>query len=560
MKASEALVRMLKEAGVEVIFGLCGDTSLPLYEALHDVGQGLTHVLARDERSASYMADVYARLSGRVGVCEGPSGGGALYILPGLAEANASSVPLVAFTTDIELRNYERGTLTELDQSTLMRPVTRWSRTPASAADLPRTVREAFRRATAGAMGAVHVRLPEDLLEDELPDDIASADGICDRYPRQRPAPDPEAVKQAASILVEAQAPVIVAGAGVLRSQAWDELRELAELLGAPVATSVSGKGAIAETHPLSLGVVGSNGGLPYRRRFIDQADAVLLVGTRGGSVTTQKWTAPRQGRARLIQVDVSPEHLGLNYALDAALLADAKLGLAALLEELDRRLGGRSAGKVDPDRMARERQAYLERIEEFGSDAVPIRPERFIAELEHVMAPRSVLVVDPGTATPYMAAYYRLPQPGRWWACPRAHGALGYSLPGVVGAYLAVPGAARVVGIMGDGSFGISAGELETIVRLGLPVTLIVLNNASYGWIKAGQKERGGKYYSVDLLDVDHAAVARAYGLKGWRVEHPRDLAPALKAALEASGPALVDVVVQQLQDARAPVAAWVV
>lgn len=559
MKASEALVRILQDIGTEVVFGLCGDTSLPLYEALHDVGQGLTHVLTRDERSASYMADAYARLSGRVGVCEGPSGGGALYILPGLAEANASSVPIVAFTTDIEPAHYERGTLTELDQSTLMSAVTRWSRTPAGAADLPRTVREAFRRATAGAMGAVHVRLAQDLLEEEVSDALVHAAGVRDRYPRHRVAPDPEAVRQAASILMEARAPVIIAGAGVLRSAAWEELRQLAELLGAPVATSISGKGAIAETHPLALGVVGSNGGLPYRRRFIEEADVVLLVGTRAGSVTTQKWTAPRDRRARIIQLDVAPEHIGLNYTLDGALVADAKLGLAALVEELDRLLGGRSAGKVDPDRIARERQAYVDSIEEFGSDAVPIRPERFVAELGRALPPKSILVVDPGTPTPYLAAYHRFPEAGRWWACPRAHGALGYSLPAVVGARFAVPDAARVVGVMGDGSFGISVGELETIVRLNLPVTLIVLNNASYGWIKAGQKQRGAKYYSVDLLDVDHAAVARAYGLKGIRVERPADLAPALQEALNAPGPALVDVVVQQLQDARAPVSAWV-
>jgi len=556
VRVSEALVRMLEQAGVEVIFGLCGDTSLPFYEAL--AGSGLRHVLTRDERSASYMADAYARLSGRVGVCEGPSGGGTTYIIPGLAEANQSSVPLVAFTSDIDLRHRERGSLTELDQDALFRPVTLWTRTPTSAEELPRAVREAFRRAVSGGLGATHLTLPLNVQEGQVPDEEVFIDPSLSRYPAGRTAPRPEAVRQAARLLRESRSPVIVAGAGVIRAEAWPELERLVRLLGCPVATSISGKGAIAETDPLSLGVIGSNGGLAWRHQFVQRADLVFYVGCQAGSVTTDKWTVPRNRSTAVIQLDVDPTHLGRNYEIKEGLLADAKLGLAALVEELEDRLSGRSLAKVDPESIARERAAHLARLDEFHSEARPIRPERFLTELFKVLPEEALVLADPGTPTPYLAAYYRLPRAGRWFVAPRAHGALGYSLPACLGAHLARPHS-RVWSLMGDGSFGISAGELETIARLSPPVVLIVLANSCYGWIKAGQKARGDDYFGVDFSTTDHARVAEAYGLKSRRVEDPGDLAKALAWAAAAQGPVLLDVVVQPLQESKAPVAKWI-
>jgi len=556
VRGSEALVRMLEQAGVEVVFGLCGDTSLPFYEAL--AGSGLRHVLTRDERSASYMADAYARLSGRVGICEGPSGGGTTYILPGLAEANQSSVPLVAFTSDIDLRHRERGSLTELDQDALFRPVTLWTKTPASAEELPRAVREAFRRAVSGGLGATHLTLPLNVQEGQVPDEEVFIDPSLSRYPAGRPAPRPEAVRRIARLLRESRSPVIVAGAGVIRAEAWPELERLARLLGCPVATSISGKGAIAEVDPLALGVIGSNGGLAWRHQFVQRADLVFYVGCQAGSVTTDKWTLPRNRSAAVIQLDVDPTRLGRNYELKEGLLADAKLGLAALVEELEDELSGRSLAKVDPEEIARERAAHLARLDEFHSEDRPIRPERFLTELFQVLPEEALVLTDPGTPTPYLSAYYRLPRAGRWFVAPRAHGALGYSLPACLGAHLARPHS-RVWSLMGDGSFGISAGELETIARLSPPVVLIVLANSCYGWIKAGQKARGDAYFGVDFSTTDHARVAEAYGLKSRRVEDPGDLAGALAWAAAAQGPVLLDVVVQPLQETRAPVAKWI-
>src|SRR5437660_10921305 len=242
---AEAVVEMLKAHGVEVIFGLCGDTSLPLYEPLARARHGMRHVLTRDERHAAYMADGYARVTGRVGVCEGPSGGGATYILPGLAEANESSIPVLVINTEISVSSRGRYTLTELDQRTLMRPVTKWNAVIDRAADIPRAFRQAFDAMTTGRPGAAHIALPYDVQSAPVQADDVWADPSLGVYPSPRSAPDPEMVALAAKLLRNSRNPLFICGGGVVISHAEAELTELAEKLAAPVATTISGKGAI---------------------------------------------------------------------------------------------------------------------------------------------------------------------------------------------------------------------------------------------------------------------------------------------------------------------------
>lgn len=559
MRGADAFVRMLEEFGVEVVFGLCGDTSLPLYEALSD-SEKIRHVLTRDERSASFMADAYARLSGRVGVCEGPSGGGATYILPGVAEANDSSVPVVCVTTDISVTDRGKGTLTELDQQALFAPITKRTFGLEAAAELPEKMRDAFRGATTGSLGACHLSLPFDVQGQDVGGREVHGDARFGSYPQDRQEADRGEIRAAARHLANSRRPLIVAGAGVIRSGAWDEVKTLSRVLGAAVATSICGKGSIAETDPFSLGVIGSNGGLPWRHDLVRTADVVFYVGSGTGSVTTERWTLPAPGAATVLQLDTNTASIGRNYAVVAGIHADAKLGLSALVEEVGR-LGAESAGdRWDPVMIERDRAEHTDAVAElFASNQSPIRPERLMRELFAALPKRSVLLADPGTPCPYLSAYWRLAEPGRWFVSPRAFGGLGYSLPAVVGAHFAKPESGRIVGMMGDGSFGISAGELETLVRLDLPLTLIVCNNSSYGWIKAGQKSRGSKYFSVDFGHADHAAIARAFGLRARRVEDPAELADAMWDALNHPGPFLLDVLTQPLEEAHAPVSKWI-
>nr|MBA2278547.1 thiamine pyrophosphate-binding protein [Chloroflexia bacterium] len=338
MNGAEALVRVLKLSGVEHIFGLPGDTGMALYDALYHEPV-ITHVMTRDERSASFMADVYARVSGRVGVAEGPSGGGATYIVPGVAEAHGSAIPLLCLTSDTPVMDDGRGVLTELDQVSLFRPVTTHSERVHRASGMADAVRRALRLATTGRPGATHLSLPADVLEQQIGDDSGPVIGepVHGVAPAIRPRPDVAEVEAAAALLARAERPVIVAGGGVLTSRAWDELTALAESLNIPVGTSINGKGSIAETHPCSLGVIGGNGARAYANAWIAEADLVLFVGTRTDSTTTSGWTLPpRRSPPVSIHIDIAPKEIGNTYPAAARLFGDARETLRELLTAID--------------------------------------------------------------------------------------------------------------------------------------------------------------------------------------------------------------------------------
>src|ERR1700674_1478461 len=269
---AEAFVRVLALHGVEHIFGLCGDTSLPLYDALYRLQHGMKHALCRDWRSGAYMADCYARVSGKVGVCEGPSGGGATYILPGLVEANESSIPVLAINTDIAVSSRNKFTLTELDQRALMKPLTKWNAVLDRSADIPRIFRAAFESMTTGRPGSAHIALPFDVQNGTVEDSDVWADPTLGSYPSRRIAPDPFFIELAAKLIRNAKAPLFICGGGVVISRAESELLELAEKLSAPVATTISGKGSIDEQHAAAVGVVGSKGGTPHTRAIVHRA------------------------------------------------------------------------------------------------------------------------------------------------------------------------------------------------------------------------------------------------------------------------------------------------
>jgi acetolactate synthase-1/2/3 large subunit len=554
---AEAAVRMLDLYGVRHVFGLCGDTSLPFYDALYRLEHSITHVLTRDERSAAYMADGYARVSGRPGVCEGPSGGGATYLLPGLVEANESSSPVLGLTSDVPVGSRGRYPLTELDQESLFRPLTKWNTVCDRADQVPQAIRAAFRHMTTGRPGAAHIGLPYDVLKQPVDAAEIWAQDEHSRYPAWRSGPDPAAVAAAADALTRARRPVFICGGGVVSAAATAELAELATLLDAPVCTTVTGKGSIADTHPLSVGVVGLNGGVVATRAVVQQADLVVFVGCRAGSTTTERWTQPSRD-VPIVHIDVDPAAVSANYRTTHALIGDARLALQAVDQQV-RGLRSAPSARDGAGVVARARRAKADAFQPLATSLDrPIRPERIIAELNRVLPRDAVVVADPGTPCPYVSAYYELQQAGRHFLTNRAHGALGYSMAAALGAWFADP-RRTCVSVMGDGSFGFSVGELETVVRCKAPLLMLVLSNATYGWIKASQKASyGGRYFSVDFSATDHARIASGYGVRSWRVEDPAELGPVLRQAIEHDGPALVDIVTQSLEDAAAPVLQW--
>ena len=433
MNGAHMLVRSLRQLGVEHIFGLPGDTGMAFYDALYDE-PGITHVMTRDERSASFMADVYARFSRRLGVSEGPSGGGALYIVPGVAEAQGSAIPVMCLTTDTPVREEHRGVLTELDQVGLFRSISKWSERVNRAEGMEDAVFRAARLATSDRPGAVHLSLPADVLEDDAGIFVRGASDRVATVPSSRPRAAMSEVEQAAKLIEQAERAVVVAGGGVLTSGAWNELTLFAESTGIPVATSINGKGAIAETSQCSIGVVGNNGARSYANAWIAEADLILFVGTRTDSTTTVGWSLPPKASPPVtIHLDVSAREIGNNYLPGAFLLGDAAATLEELLSAISdpAKLRKRNADRLA--RLATEKDDYFAGVAHIAAqDNRPIKPQRVVSTLRSLLDDDAVIVADPGTPTPYLAAQYVLNRPGRTTAIPRAHGALGYAIPGV--------------------------------------------------------------------------------------------------------------------------------
>ena len=557
LSGAEALVRMLEAHGIRHIFGLCGDTTLPFYDAIYRLEHKIEHILVRDERTAAYMADGYSRTTGRVGVCEGPSGGGATYLLPGLIEASESSSAVLGITTDISVASYGKFPLTEVDQDALMRPLTKWNTVVKRADHIPRMVRWAFRAMTTGRPGAAHLGVPYDIQYDDVDPHDIWADGNHCSYPAWRAAPEPGAAEAAVEAICSAKSPLLVCGGGVVIAGATHELAQFAASLDIPVATSISGQGSLSDEHPNCLGVVGSNGGTDETWELMAAADLIVFLGCRAGSTTTSRWEAPGPD-ARIVHIDSDPLAIGANYRTEVGIVADLQLALREMNAVLDRNPGLRTEfGGASSISEAKKKK--FDRFNALArSSEMPIRPERIVRALQKSLPDDAVIISDPGTSCPYMSAYYRFKRPGRHFVTNRAHGALGYSIGASMGVWFGRPDR-KVVAVMGDGSFGFACGELETVSRIRAPITFVVFSNSSFGWIRASQyADCGKRYHNVDFDRTDHAAVAANYGLKSWRVEDAEDLDGALKNAIECGEPTLVDVICQPLEEAAAPVRRW--
>jgi acetolactate synthase-1/2/3 large subunit len=559
------LAALLAEHGVRHVFGVPGGQTLALYDGILDHEPGMRHVQVRDERSAAYAADGYARVTGQVGVCDATVGPGAAKLPSGLAEALGASVPVLALVSDLPAglapHRYRSAASQALDQAALLAAVTKWQAAVPDAATLPALVRQAFREATTGRPGPVALFLPQDVLDGPADPRGSSprTDGAGEasrfgRFPAFRPVPEPADVAAAAAVLSRAARPFILAGGGVLHSGAEDDLVAVAERLSAAVGTTLSGKGCIAEDHPLSVGVTGSMG-TAAAAAALAEADVVLLAGTKAGGGATFGWTLPRRDQ-EVVQLDLDPAELGRAFPLAVPVLADARQGLRALAAALAAGPDGQPDRPDQADRAPwRARLAGLtaawraDRDRERASDAVPIAPQRVLAEIEAALRPDDILICDASLASGWGGVYLEQHSSGRRVLSPRGQAGLGYAVPAAIGVAAARP-AARVVVLSGDGALGYAAGEMATLTEQALPVTVVVLNNRSWGWIRWYRRINFGRAWEEeDFGDVAFADVARGFGLAAQRVTEPGPLGAALAAALDAPGPALVDVVTEAWQ-----------
>jgi acetolactate synthase-1/2/3 large subunit len=534
---AEVVVGCLQRHGVDILFS----QSLPTAAILAAEDAGIRTFTYRTENAGGAMADGYARISHKVGVVTAQNGPAATLLVAPLAEALKSSVPVIALVQEVERANLDRNAFQELDHIALFGGCVKWIRRVTEASRVEDYIDMAFAAATSGRPGPAVLLLPADLLKEPAaaPSGRRASLGT---YPLDRVAPDPERLSATVELLAHAKNPLVMAGGGVHLSRAAEALAALQERAHLPVMTTVMGKGAVAEDHPLSLGVGGNVLGNMspgrYLRPLMDSADVVLLVGTRTAQNGTDSWTALPKG-ARYIHVDVDAGEVGRNYEA-LRLMGDAKLVLEALTEKLQGRT--RSHAVVQTIAAAFERAAQ-DSAKLRASDASPIRPERLMADLQQVLTPDTIVVADASYSTVWVASYLKALRVGQRFVTPRGMAGLGWGLPLALGAKAARPGS-PVVCVAGDGAFGHVWSELETARRTATPIVVTVLNNGVLGYQKDAEDVKFGRHTrACEFSPVDHAAIARACGCRGVSITKADEYLPALREALALNETTVLDV-----------------
>ena len=556
MKGSDIVVDSLIDNGVTEIFGVPGDTSMEFHDALKRNGK-IKYIVCRDERNAVYMADGYARVSHKPGVVDVPSGGGVLYVIPGLAEANDSSIPLVCISSDITMSSEETEALTDVRQLDLTSPVTKWNCKIKSTKKIQTYIEKAFRIATLGKPGATHVSIPENIHGEEIawtyirtppPSGIGAL----------RSGPMGSDIHSVSEALLNAHAPVVIAGGGVHSAQAYESLAEFSEKFTVFVATSINGKGCINETNPLSIGVIGANGGSEETNEVVHSSDLVIILGSKMNNVTSMGGCIFKAGQ-KIIQVDISEKILGANVHPNIPVLSDIDLFLRNLNKSFDET----KKGSIKRDAWIGKVSSILKnkwnRIEkEINTPTKFVNPALFFKILFSNTDENTIFVADAGTPTPYLASYCRLKSFGRHTVMPRAHGSLGYALPAAIGVKVAKP-EATVISMFGDGSFGMAVGDLETAKRLGVTIIFMNFQNNSYGWIKTIQRlYYEERYYAVDFDRIDATRIAEGFGIEAVKINKNDEIEKVIEWSLKQKKPVFLDIHIEPPTELVPPVVKW--
>ncbi|MBI4182933.1 MAG: thiamine pyrophosphate-binding protein [Proteobacteria bacterium] len=541
----EVLAEMLRAHGAGPMFGMGGFQLLPFYEAIRALG--LEHNLINDERAGIFAADAYARVTGRPGICDATLGPGATNLVSGLAESLNAGIPLVVLVGDTHRGHSWKNMTQECRQLEALRPLAKEVIRIEIGTRIPEHVRRAFALATSGRPGPVVLDVPEDVCHGtfEFAADALWADPETLSVPARRTRPAGDDLVRTARLLAEARKPVLLVGGGLHLSGAYEALGAAAENLAIPVAHTMSGKGALACVHPLSVGLFGR-----YSRianDLIAESDCLFAVGCKLGEIATRRFQIIPEG-VPLIHLDVLAEEIGRHQRVAVALWADARAGLEDLVGELRpkaRALRERRAPYLAD--IARRKAAWRADAEaRLTSAERPIGMARLCHELTKALPDEAVLVADGGFAGHWTSLLYDTKRAGRTYIANRGMASIGYGLPGAIGARAAAR-ERPVVAICGDGGLNMSLGDLETALRMRLGFALVVVNNAASGYVKALQHGLyGGRYQSSDLVEMDYARIAESFGCRGIRVTDPDRLGEALRAGMaESCRPGVIDVVV---------------
>ncbi len=538
-------VEQLKREGVTAIFGIPGGPATPIFDALYHE-PSIRTVVARHEAGAAFMALGYARLSGRLGVCVVTTGPGTTNALTAVAAAKMDSLPILVLSAQVATATFGRGAAQDsyerIDVVDMFRSATKMSVMAAHPRNFAATLRQAIRLAMTGRRGPVHVNIPSDLmrrqvpLELEWPHEYRSFGRTFDR----------EAVKQAAERLLEAERPAILAGHGVNLSGAQAELLELAELLSLPVATTPKGKGAFSEEHPLSLGVFGVASSVRAETYLLSgTVDVLFVMGSSLHECSTEGWDARLKPGKALLHLDVDAGVIGRNFPVAVPMLGDVKTTLRELLHHLRRLIKqGEHPPRLRP-------QSYGDSLEiplvmdpaAMHSPQIPIKPQRLMHELNRALPPDAAIFLDSGNNTFWAVHYLKANGKNVFVNGIGEFGAMGFGVAACLGAKIAAPGR-PVVAVVGDGGVGMLGMEISTAATYGIPVVWVVLNDSRLNAVYHGQRlQYAGRTIGCDFKRMDLVLVAEGLGAKGYRIDFPDDIAPALREALSCGGPALLDV-----------------
>lgn len=546
----DMLAEMLAQSGVTHVFGMPGGQTTALHDAISRRTDRINHILMRDERNAAYAADGYARVTGKVGVCDVTVGPGSNLLPAGFIEALNASLPMLAIIGELPLDWLplkEKGVASQgYDQEALFKSCSKATFTVPSVTAFPELVRTALRIATAPRPGPVALIIPHDIFDADW-DPEALPIQVDDRTvsaPYLRARPPAEDIDRAIALIRKAKRPAMVCGGGVHWSGATAEVTAFAERLGGLVVTSLSGKGSVPETAAYAGGVLNPLGA-KAAIDLIPEADLVIWCGSKVSQNTGMNWTLPTPEQAT-ITIDIDPLEHGRTFRPTVPLLGD----ICATITALDAALGDSLAGsRPDWDKRIAEVKAAADeaKAKEMASDAVPVLPPRVMAEIAKRLGEDDVMVSDASFSAGWIAGYIPAKKPGRQFVYARGQGGLGYSVPGAIGAATAIPKGARIVTVAGDGAFSYTVGELATQAQYNQPIVNVVINNGKLGWITMWQELYFKNTISSDLetqsVVPGYAAAADALGLKGIYVEKPDDIGKALDEAFAHDGPSVVEV-----------------
>jgi acetolactate synthase-1/2/3 large subunit len=542
MLGAEALVKALEKEGVGVVFGMPGGANLPIYDALVDAS--LRHILVRHEQSAAHMADGYARIKRKAGVCFATSGPGATNLITGIATAYADSSPMIAVTGQVPLAMIGKDAFQETDIIGVANPCTKYAFQPRAAAEIPETVKKAFYISESGRPGPVLIDVPKDV--QQAREEISFPDLIKVRGYNPVVDADLSQLERAVETMVKAERPIIMAGGGVILSGAFSELQALAELLMAPVVTTFKGKGSFPENHPLAMGPIGMHGHAEANKIIIE-ADCIIAIGARFSDRSVGRFDEFGKGMT-IIHMDVDPAEIGKNKAADIAIVGDVKASLRTAVKML----AMHEIMKRDADNPWLKRRKELI---DYYTDTIKDYPrgltaKKALKKLREVLSPDAIVTTEVGQCQMWASLHFDVISPGTFFSSTGL-GTMGFGFPASIGAKVAMP-LSVVVDIAGDGSFNMTENSLAVSVLEKLPVIVFLMNNYMLGMVAQWQRTfYKRRYMGVHQQNCpDYVKIAEAYGAQGIRAQSMEELEKALKKALNTEVATVIDITIDPEED----------